>query len=88
MMPPTVSATAVPARTGPSTVNTDASTTAWAGRAARVATSAATALAESWKPLVKSKAKAMTTARSRPPTSPPPFQRTWHVLGGPPASVP
>ena len=61
-MPPIVSATAAPSSSGPSRLNTDASTIACSGVAARVATSVAIALEASWSPFVVAKASANTIA--------------------------
>ena len=59
---PTVVATAVPVR-APTTLRTPAISTAVPGASTRVATEVAMALAVSWKPLMKSKTRAMTTIR-------------------------
>src|SRR5947199_4206241 len=59
---PTVEATAVPVR-APTTLRTPAISTAVAGASTRVATEVAMALAVSWKPLMKSKTRAMATIR-------------------------
>src|SRR4051812_38572513 len=71
MRPPTVSATAVPARIGPTSVKTAATAIAVPGRIARVATGAATEFDESWNPLVTSNATASTTTRTSAATPPP-----------------
>src|SRR5436305_9247560 len=60
---PTVEATAVPVR-APTTLRTPAISTAVAGASTRVATEVAMALAVSWKPLMKSKTRAMATIRT------------------------
>ena len=65
-MPAIVFATALPRSSGPSTLPTAASSTALPGRAARVATSVAMALAASWMPFVNAKANAMPIATTRP----------------------
>jgi small neutral amino acid transporter SnatA (MarC family) len=65
-MPPIVSATAAPTTNGPAKLKTVAITMAWRGRAARVATSAAIALAASWIPLVAANASASAIANARP----------------------
>ena len=70
MRPPTVSATAVPARIGPKIVKTAATATAVAGRIARVATGAAIEFDESWNPLVTSNATASTTTTTSATTPP------------------
>ena len=65
--PPTVSATAVPARKGPTSVITAKKVRAPAGRIARVTTPGAVISAASWKPLVTLKTTAASIAiRSRP----------------------
>ena len=61
-IPAIVSATALPRMSGPAMFPIAASTTAASGRAARVATSVATALAASCTPFVTAKSKAMLTA--------------------------
>ncbi|KDE97148.1 hypothetical protein Y900_028090 [Mycolicibacterium aromaticivorans JS19b1 = JCM 16368] len=63
--PPTVSATAVPISSGPAKLPAAATASACTGVAARVATSAATEFAESWKPLVMSNTTAMPIVASR-----------------------
>ena len=60
---PTVSATAVPV-SAPTTFSTAAIRTAWPGVSTRVATEVAIALAVSWNPLMKSKARARTTMKT------------------------
>jgi hypothetical protein len=65
-MPSIVSATAPPSRTGPATLHTAASSTAEAGRAARVATRVAIAFAASWTPFVNANAKAIAIANTSP----------------------
>ena len=65
-MPAIVFATALPRRSGPSTLPTAASSTAVPGRAARVATSVAMALAASWTPFVNAKANAIPMATTSP----------------------
>ena len=65
-MPSIVFATAPPSRSGPRMLATAASNTALPGRAARVATSVAIALAASWTPFVNAKASAITTATTNP----------------------
>src|SRR5436305_12748813 len=57
---PIVVATAVPVR-APTTLRTPAISTAVPGASTRVATEVAIALAVSWKPLMKSKTRAMAT---------------------------
>ncbi len=64
-MPPIARATAAPTSTGPSRLKTAASASAYFGRAARVATSVATALDASCSPFVAAKANASTTAMRR-----------------------
>src|SRR5947209_14721397 len=59
---PTVAATAVPVK-APTTLRTPAISTAVPGASTRVATEVAMALAVSWKPLMKSKARPMATIR-------------------------
>src|SRR5437763_8432739 len=59
---PTVEATAVPVR-APTTFRTPAISTAMPGDSTRVATEVAMALAVSWKPLMKSKTRAIATIR-------------------------
>ena len=65
-MPPIVSATAAPNSSGPSVLNTAASSIAWAGRATRVATSAAIAFEASCTPLVNANASTSRSAIPRP----------------------
>ena len=65
-MPPMVSATAAPRTNGPSTLPTEASTIAWNGVAARVATSAAIALDASCRPFVTAKRTARAIAARSP----------------------
>ena len=65
-MPAIVFATALPSRSGPSTLPAAASSTAVPGRAARVATSVAIAFAASCTPLVNAKANAIPTATTSP----------------------
>ena len=79
-MPAIVSATAVATRMGPSIVNTVAIAMAGAGRAARVATSVAMALEESWKPFDASKAmhSSSTTTSSTSTTR---FYHRWPGRG-------
>ena len=79
MRPSTVSATAVPARSGPKIVKTAATATAVTGRMARVATGAATEFDESWNPLVTSNATARATTTTSA-TTPPPLTRAVSLL--------
>ena len=74
MRPPTVLATAVPARIGPKIVKTAATATAVAGRIARVATGADIEFDESWNPFVTSNATASATTTTSA-TTPPPLTR-------------
>src|SRR5437762_2178806 len=60
---PTVAATAVPVN-APTRLRTPAMSTAVPGASTRVATEVAMALAVSWKPLIKSKMRAMATIRT------------------------
>ena len=65
-IPPTVSATAAPSRSGPSRLKTAASSAACSGLAPRVVTSAAIALDASCSPLVTAKASANAIANANP----------------------
>src|SRR5437667_6004465 len=83
---PTVVATAVPVK-APTTLRTPAISTAVPGASTRVATEVAMALAVSWKPLMKSKTRAMATIRTSMRSAGlgilhhDPFQRVGDVLG-------
>src|SRR5947207_2791853 len=83
---PTVEATAVPVR-APTTFRTPAISTAMPGDSTRVATEVAMALAVSWKPLMKSKTRAMATTRMSVSSAElgifhhDPFQRVGDILG-------
>ena len=61
-IPAIVPATAPPTRSGPSRLNTAASSAAWKGVAARVATSVAIAFAVSWMPFVRANTSPSATA--------------------------
>src|SRR5438105_15685415 len=83
---PIVVATAVPVN-APTTLRTPAISTAVPGASTRVATEVAMALAVSWKPLMKSKTRAMPTIRTSMRSAGlgilhhDPFQRVGDVLG-------
>src|SRR6266700_2231478 len=82
---PTVEATAVPV-SAPTTLRTPAISTAVPGASTRVATEVAMGLAVSWKPLMKSKTRAMATMRTSMRSAElgilhyDPFQRVGNVL--------
>ncbi len=65
-MPATVLATAAPIRSGPNRLKNAAKATAGSGRATRVDTRVAMALAASWNPFVSANRKAMEIARMSP----------------------
>src|SRR5437763_713207 len=83
---PTVEATAVPVK-APTMLRTPAISTAVPGASTRVATEVAMALAVSWKPLMKSKTRAMATTRMSVSSAElgifhhDPFQRVGDILG-------
>jgi hypothetical protein len=72
--PAIVLATAVPTRSAPSMLKVAETTTAWPGRAPRVATSVAIAFAASWNPFVSAKASAIATASQTAMTPHAPFR--------------
>jgi hypothetical protein len=86
-MPAIVSATAAPNSSGPSRLQTAARVIAGPGRAPRVATRVAIALAASWKPLVNANANVTTTASTNAAsTARHPLARLARILAQPSAS--